>query len=146
MGAGSIVGLLVLGMAGCAAAGSSSKPTESAAETVTAQGTISTPLDTSGLFDPGAEQLSVRDLCTADTGFRDIERGAQVVVADASGKTVGVGDLTVGITDGGAGGSTSVFDALCVFKFRVNDIPTGDNFYRLQGTTLEASGRFRPKS
>jgi hypothetical protein len=58
------------------------------------------------------------------TAFDDVKEGAQVVVTDASGATVGVGALGAGVASG-----TSPADYVCRFAFTVAGVPSGPKFY-----------------
>lgn len=62
----------------------------------------------------------------------DIRAGAQVVIADASGKTVGLGKLTVGRTT--SAGRTG-YRPPCAFHFTVPGVPTGSGFYKITAGT-----------
>ncbi len=57
-------------------------------------------------------------------GMGDIAPGAQVVVYDATGKTVGIGELQEGTIDGGA----------CVMPFTVAGVPAGVGPYSVEVT------------
>lgn len=60
--------------------------------------------------------------CTALDGYDDISAGTQVVVSDASGDTVAVGQLD-------AGKATS---EACAFAFKIDDVPAGSKFYKVE--------------
>lgn len=57
--------------------------------------------------------------CDPKGGYSDIGPGTQVVVSDAAGTTIGIGELDRGANrpDG------------CTFTFRVEGVPTGHDFY-----------------
>jgi hypothetical protein len=63
-------------------------------------------------------------------GWDDLTPGAQVVVTDSSGKTVGVGILRLGNVraDSELGEPFKV----CAMPFEVTDVPTGDRFYGVE--------------
>lgn len=66
--------------------------------------------------------------CTVETGYEDQTDGAQVVITDADGSTIGISTLTAtGLQV--ASGSTSMTDTWCGFTFTVDDVPTGSGFY-----------------
>jgi hypothetical protein len=59
------------------------------------------------------------DPCTGTAGYDDITQGAQVVISDAAGKTLGIGALGVGVAEGGT----------CLFPFTVKGVKLGSKFY-----------------
>lgn len=66
--------------------------------------------------------------CTVEDGYDDQAQGAQVVVTDAAGETVGIGELaSVGLQI--LDGSEDMSDTWCGFRFTVEDVPTGSDFY-----------------
>lgn len=100
------------------ACGSSSGPTVAPApKTFTVKGHLTL---TSGNLDGG-----YGDGCLGSDGFDDIESGAQVVVKDASGKSVAIGALGDGVK------SQKV---VCTFPFTVPNVPAGDNVYSIEVT------------
>lgn len=60
--------------------------------------------------------------CTSLSGYDDIAAGTQVVISDASGDTVAVGQLREGKPTAAA----------CAFSFKVNNVPAGSKFYKLE--------------
>lgn len=70
--------------------------------------------------------------CTGDSGFDDVQAGAQVVIRDSAGKQVALGELGPGSTTG----KLSAIDTTCEFTLLVFDIPEGDDIY-----TVEVSHR-----
>jgi hypothetical protein len=77
--------------------------------------------------------VKVDDRCEGSGGFMDIHPGAQVVIRDASGKTVGVGVLDSGYVPpefrdleypGTAGA--------CSWNFKIGDIPSGAGPYSVE--------------
>ena len=60
------------------------------------------------------------DSCSGSDGYDDITEGAQVVVSDQSGKTLGTGVLGAGTYDGDA----------CVFGLAVRELPKA-SFYKI---------------
>lgn len=58
----------------------------------------------------------------------DIRAGAQVVIADASGKTVGLGKLSGGQT---TRRGSSHRRPPCRFRFTVSDVPPDSQFYKI---------------
>lgn len=73
------------------------------------------------------------DSCASPDGYRDIQDGAQVTVADAGGKTVALGHL-------GAGGITTLDSGSrgCDFPFSVTGVPRGQKFYSVQVANRDA--------
>lgn len=61
--------------------------------------------------------------CVTGGGYDDIREGAQVVVTDAAGKTIALGQLGAGSWKRGVG---------CIFLFTVADIPAGEKFYGIE--------------
>lgn len=60
--------------------------------------------------------------CAGTGGYSDIREGAQVIVTDAAGKTVGVGALSKGVPDG---------STVCRFTLDVS-VPAGLGFYGVE--------------
>lgn len=77
------------------------------------------------LTDSGNEGLG-GGACQGAGGYSDMVEGGQVVVTDASGKTVAVGSLGAGHHGGGYGA--------CVFPFTVEDVPSGVGPYSVEVT------------
>lgn len=72
--------------------------------------------------------------CELSNGYEDIHQGAQVVVKNDSGKTVGVGDLgepTLEEQDEIEKYSSFTFTD-CVFPFTVTIRPDGSDFYAIR--------------
>lgn len=65
-----------------------------------------------------------RPLLPTRGDFDDIKEGAQVVVTNDTGKTVGVGELSPGQVQGGG-------SRVCTFRFTVNDVPADGKFYKI---------------
>lgn len=66
--------------------------------------------------------------CVVEAGYDDHTAGAPVVVTDASGSTVALGEL---VAEGlqVLTGSTDMRDTWCGFRFEVTDVPRGEGFY-----------------
>jgi hypothetical protein len=62
--------------------------------------------------------------CFGADGYDDITEGAQVIVTDATGRTVGIGELLEG--EGTEEG--------CEFQFEVDDVPSGAGPYSVEVT------------
>lgn len=63
--------------------------------------------------------------CSGSDGYDDIQAGAQVVVRDGDGTSVGLGSLGPGVSD-------KRFSVYCVFPFEVPDIPSGGGIYSVE--------------
>lgn len=67
---------------------------------------------------------SAEDDCSSGTGgYNDIREGASVVVYDANDKKLAVGALEAG---------RDLDSGLCVFDFKVPDVPSGDGPYGVE--------------
>ncbi|WP_434315822.1 hypothetical protein [Leifsonia sp. P73] len=93
-----------------------------AAHSLSAAGTVSVPVAIVFSQTDG----SVDEPCTAGDGYTDINSGAQVVITDASGKTIGVGTLGDGTHDATPDSTTA---DRCLFPFAVKGLPAGSKFY-----------------
>ena len=62
------------------------------------------------------------EACSGLGGYDDIDKGTDVVVKDAAGKTVALGSLKAG----------KGLDGECAFLFTVNDVPDGLKFYGVE--------------
>jgi len=79
----------------------------------TAHGTMQL-ISASNVANPGGDSG-----CYGTGGYSDLRPGAQVVVADADGKTLAIGELGVG-----SGAAVA-----CVLPFTVTGVPAGKKFY-----------------
>lgn len=95
-------------------AGADSSSSTEEAETFTASGHMT-------LIDSGVETF--QDECFGSGGYDDMAAGTQVVIRDADGKTVAVGEL---------GPGTPESSVTCVFTFNVRDVPAGSNIYSVE--------------
>lgn len=102
LGAGAGVAAAMVLFAGC---GSSAPAKPAAAKTFTAAGTVR-------LIDSGVEGGAHN--CYGTGGYSDMEKGAQVVVRDAAGTSIAVGQL---------GGGAKSQGVICDFAFSVPNIP-----------------------
>lgn len=98
--------------------------------TVTISGTV-TLTDTDFSFTAG---------CAGTGGYDDIRNGAPVVVTDAAGTTVALGELV-----GGKGVGNHVVGARnsCRWSFRIEGVPTGTDFY---GVEVSHRGRVQVRA
>jgi hypothetical protein len=96
----------------------------SAPLTFTAKGTMTVPIDES--ISDLSDGSSVSDgTCSIGSGYSDISKGAQVIVKNASDKTVAIGKLTSErVNDNGD----------CSFGFSVPNVPTGLKIYGIEVT------------
>lgn len=78
-----------------------------------------------------AKGLALSDgSCAGSSGFDDLVLGAPVVVRNADGKRVGLGNLEAGRTSGlDQGGYVS-----CTFKFDVSNVPSSAGVYSVEVT------------
>ncbi len=89
-------------------------------------GTVAVEADFAGNVQ--AKNTSEDGPCLVEAGYDDQQDGAQVVVTDATGKTVGVGALkATGLQV--LSGSTAMTDTWCGFTFSVLKVPRGSGFY-----------------
>ena len=114
---GLIVIALLAAILGMLASGSdgSASPSKPAGKTFTVSGELT-------LTDAGVHNVSGH--CFGTNGYDDMQVGAQVVVRDADGKTVGVSQLDAGTL----GGVTVV----CTFPFTVEGVPSGKGPYSVE--------------
>lgn len=75
----------------------------------------------------GLEYGSSTAACKGAGGYTDIHEGADVVVTDATGKTVAIGHLLEGRATYNALSPTR--PQSCTWQISVDDVPDGDNFY-----------------
>ncbi len=61
--------------------------------------------------------------CVGQGGYSDIHEGAQVVISDATGKTIAIGQLKSGI---------AVVGVKCSFYFTVEAVPGDEDFYGIE--------------
>jgi hypothetical protein len=96
-------------------------------ETVTAVSPAATPLKVDGQVtvrgEPPAVLTDNELTCRGGGGFDDLREGTQVVVTDAAGKTIALGQLGAGSWKRNVG---------CIFLFTVPDVPAGEKFYGLE--------------
>lgn len=78
--------------------------------------------DSDGL---GVDHGGIGSACSGTNGYSDIAQGAQVVIYDASGKSLAIGALQQGEYYGADG---------CQFKWSVTGIPSGVGPYSVQVT------------
>lgn len=71
--------------------------------------------------------------CRGKGGYEDLHEGAPVAVADASGRTVAIGQLGPGesTTAPGIAEGSPVLLVACTFPVEVLDVPEGERFYRI---------------
>ncbi len=76
--------------------------------------------------------MAVNGECVTAGGFTDIQPGAQVVVTDATSKTLAIGSLDFG--------KPSADNRSCEWAFVVKDVPAGHDFY---GVEVAKRGRLQ---
>jgi hypothetical protein len=72
-------------------------------------------------FTPDSVQLGDHPACSGKGEYADIGQGTQVVVSDATGKTIGLGKLGTGVHQ----------ERGCVFRFAIT-VPPGGQFYGIE--------------
>ncbi|MFD9949845.1 hypothetical protein ACFWYW_55750 [Nonomuraea sp. NPDC059023] len=117
VGAVAVVSVLVLSPGTTAVPSSAPVPVSSlSAEPVVVKGNlvVRTTFDT--------VEISENLRCTGIGTYADVVEGAQVVVSDATGRTIGVGRLQFGL----------LAEAGCTFPFEVAGVPGDEPFYGVQ--------------
>lgn len=66
--------------------------------------------------------------CVGQNGYEDIQTGAQVVIRDEAGKTVGIGKLDAGTMATGLYAT----NAHCTFNFTISDIDSTADFLSVE--------------
>lgn len=123
---GAAVALATLALTACATT-PAAKPTPTP-KPFSATGTITVPMDISASLPLQDGKPTIGNPCIPKAGYSDISDGAQVVVANASGETVAVGELGEGGLQNGPSG-TAFFQSVCEYPLTVSDIPVGSKFY-----------------
>ncbi|MGW3608922.1 hypothetical protein ACWD6N_03385 [Micromonospora sp. NPDC005163] len=118
-----------LALAAIALAGCSSDPEPAPAAAVSAAPAARVVTGTLMLGDPDGVAWDSTTGCRGSGGYDDIAPGAQVVITDSAGATVGLGKLGNGVMETAPGATTA--DG-CKFNFTVKDVPTGKNFYGVE--------------
>lgn len=72
---------------------------------------------------------SATDVCSGKDGYDDIHAGTQVVVSDASGTTIAIGELGTGLARRDPDNISRATE--CRFPFKVTGVPGGHEFYGL---------------
>lgn len=117
----------LLAVAGCSSSadGAEQTPSPTGPKSGIVEGVLAVEADWSANVQGG--NTTIDGPCVVETGYDDQREGAQVVVADAAGKTIALGELKsegLQIVDG----STDMLDTWCGFSFRL-DVPKGEDFY-----------------
>ncbi|MFF5201757.1 hypothetical protein ACFY3B_19360 [Micromonospora parva] len=113
---------LLLTLTGCAADANPPAATTTGPVTRTVTGTLM-------LDDPSGFAWHSTTGCSGTGGYNDVSPGAQVIVTDSTGATVGLGKLSTGILETAPGATAA--DG-CKFSFIVQDVPTGKGFYGVE--------------
>ncbi|WP_320067855.1 hypothetical protein [Micromonospora sp. RTGN7] len=116
---------LAAALAGCASASDAGQPAASAT-TAPANRGVAGALT---LDDPAGFTWSSDTGCVGTGGYADIREGAQVVITDAAGATIGLGKLDQGKLDGTLPGRTA---DICKFTFHLASVPSGKGFYGVE--------------
>ncbi|MCR6706547.1 MAG: hypothetical protein NVV66_18290 [Cellulomonas sp.] len=123
------MGVTALAACSSGTGGTGPTPTPTAASTFVVEGSVAVESDF--VANMQADNTTLDGPCAVKAGYDDIKGGAQVVVLDAAGSTVGLGTLatvTLDLPDG----TTSLASAFCRATFRVVDVPAGSDFYAIQ--------------
>lgn len=125
MKAGAVAGLTAVTILATAGCGSTNPPSTTGPTggpgTFNVSGTLTLRGGSDGQFNG--------DVCNGTDGFEDIATGAQIIVRDASGKQVGLGDLGIGFFHGKPNGPL----ANCRFDFVVQRVAeSGTGIYSIQ--------------
>lgn len=73
------------------------------------------------LIDSGL--IRAEGACTGDGGYGDISAGAAIIIRDAQGQQVGLGELMTG---------REIDSVTCEFSFAVTDVPDGGDKYSIE--------------
>ena len=116
-------------LSGCAVSATETSPTPTPTTTpsIFIAGVVSTPLDLSA-FTASGEDAAIGVPCTSSAGYDDIHDGAQVIISDQTGTTIGLTTLGAGQLLAKEG--DSLFAARCAYKFQ-QTVPGGATFYGL---------------
>lgn len=130
--------VLVPALSGCGAGDESDSGASPSSETSSSTSTPSTAAATFNL----SGTVTITDLggyynqgnypgafCTGDSGYEDIREGAQVVVRDADGTQVAVGELGPGSM---TGNPRKDLTAGCAFPLMVFGVPDGSSIYSIE--------------
>jgi hypothetical protein len=119
----------ILLLAGC---GESNKMPESPTSSVPASFKVSGTITVAA--DSMSSEQAMGGVCVTDGGYSDIRTGAQVTVEDSAGKAIALGALQAGHVSEVFDSGTAVegMASLCVFGFRVNDVPAGEQIYSVE--------------
>ena len=130
---------VVFVLAGCSSSTTGSHTSGTSSQVAASTLTVTGSLALRGRIDfigtgSGDILIDAQGDCQGEAGFNDITAGAQVVVSDATGKTVALGSLAGGMYDKNATG----IDIPCTFPFTVTGVPSGQSFY---GVEIEHRGK-----
>lgn len=114
---------IIAGLTFVLAGGKSSGSTPAAAPSTESTVLVAGTLDLMDAYSDGTGTA-----CSGSGGYSDIADGAQVVVTDASGKTIGVGSLVSGVSTDLVGNIGT-----CEFTFAVR-VPSGVGPYAVEVT------------
>lgn len=107
----------------------------------TANGSVSTPIDEAATQALAGNAAYVGGPCAPPTGYSDVHAEAQVVIADARGQKIAVGELEPGTAEQGP--TESVADGRCVFNFEVDDVPGTSDLYSVHvGNTFRGEATY----
>jgi hypothetical protein len=115
-----VVVVLLVSDRGPSDAAAANDPAEAAPDTFTASGELQL------IGSVGGDKTD----CYGEDGFDDLQTGTQVVIRDASGDTVAIGELGIGtIPQKFRMGSLTI---ACSWTFAVEDVPSGSTAYSVE--------------
>ncbi|NHC21865.1 hypothetical protein G6553_01580 [Nocardioides sp. IC4_145] len=134
-------GLLLLALSflagGCGSAADAGQGSATDSETTSISGVVLTKVDTFALLRTGLAMSDDEKYeqgvtpCKADKSVTPgVKQGAQVVVRDANGTTIGTATLGAGVMSGRDG--QAPINSPCGFEFEVLDVPADSAFYAFQ--------------
>jgi hypothetical protein len=122
-----LIGVLVLALAGCSVTPKVVPKVNPNIQGHDYSGTVAAPVRIT-YFPLGKKEHTVGDQCVTGDGYNDIKTGAQVVITDSAGATVGIGSLIGGELTASLTNPDSMIGATCTFKFFVHVAKKSD-FY-----------------
>lgn len=120
--------LAVLASTGCSALPGSKPSASPTPQPFDVTGTISVPIDVALTYKLQDSKPTIEKPCIPRDGFDDIDEGAQVVVLDANGTKVALGELGTGGLANGAS-SEAFISSVCEFPISVSDVPNSGGIY-----------------
>lgn len=123
-------GWVVIGVVGAVLAAALLVAVAAAHQTMTVRGSVTLHVTWS--------TVAAGDSCSGAGSYSWLQPGTSVTISDANGKIVGTTTLRSGTAF--ATGRSYYGADTCVFPFTLNDVPAGDDFYRVGAGNLSADG------